>query len=47
VSAGGRVLAVTATGDDLREAIDRAYVAVRRIDFPGGFCRRDIGAKAV
>lgn len=47
VSAGGRVLAVTATGDDLREAIDRAYVAVRRIGFPGGFCRRDIGAKAV
>lgn len=47
VSAGGRVLAVTATGHDLREAIDRAYIAVNSVRFPGGFCRRDIGARAL
>lgn len=46
VSAGGRVLAITATGDDLRAAIDRGYSAIDKIEFPGGFCRRDIGAKA-
>jgi len=40
---GGRVLGVTATGDDLAEARQRAYAAVSKIDWPGGFCRRDIG----
>ncbi len=43
---GGRVLAVTAKGKDLREAHDRAYRAVDLIDWPGGFCRRDIAARA-
>jgi phosphoribosylamine---glycine ligase len=43
---GGRVLAVTAIGKDLREAHDRAYRAVDLIDWPGGFCRRDIAARA-
>ncbi len=47
VPAGGRVLNVTATGDTLGEAIDRAYQAVDRIVWPGGFCRRDIGARAL
>ncbi|WGF86841.1 phosphoribosylamine--glycine ligase [Marinivivus vitaminiproducens] len=47
VSAGGRVLNVTATGTDLRSARDRAYAAVARIDWPGGFCRRDIGWRAL
>ncbi|MBL8690469.1 MAG: phosphoribosylamine--glycine ligase [Rhodospirillaceae bacterium] len=43
---GGRVLAVTAIGKDLREARDRAYRAVDLIDWPEGFCRRDIAARA-
>jgi phosphoribosylamine--glycine ligase len=40
---GGRVLGVTALGGDLATARDRAYAAVDRIDWPEGFCRRDIG----
>ena len=44
VAAGGRVLAVTATGDTLPEARERAYEAVGRIDWPEGYCRSDIGA---
>ncbi len=47
VSAGGRVLNVTATGASLAEARQRAYGAVELIDFPGGHYRRDIAAKAV
>jgi phosphoribosylamine--glycine ligase len=47
VADGGRVLGVTARGSDIREAQARAYVAVDRIDWPGGFCRRDIGWRAV
>ncbi len=47
VSAGGRVLAVTATGSDVRAAQAAAYRAVDAIDFPTGFCRRDIGAREV
>ena len=47
VAAGGRVLNVTATGATVSEARDRAYAAVDRIDWPGGFCRRDIGWRAV
>ena len=43
VSTGGRVLAVTALGDNLAEARDRAYRAVDGIEFADGFCRRDIG----
>jgi phosphoribosylamine--glycine ligase len=42
---GGRVLGVTALGGDLGLARDRAYAAVGRIDWPGGFCRRDIGVQ--
>ena len=40
---GGRVLGVTALGMDLSTARDRAYGAIDKIDWPGGFCRRDIG----
>ncbi len=47
VSAGGRVLAVTATGEDVPAAQRAAYAAVEKVDFPTGFFRRDIGAKAV
>ena len=43
VASGGRVLAVTATGPDIRTARDAAYRGVDAIDFPQGFCRRDIG----
>jgi len=43
---GGRVLNVTATGATLAQARARAYAAIDRIDWPGGFCRRDIGARA-
>ena len=42
---GGRVLGVTATGRDLAAARDCAYRAVDLIDWPGGFCRRDIGKR--
>lgn len=38
---------MTAIGKDLKEARDRAYRAVDLIDWPGGFCRRDIGARAL
>jgi phosphoribosylamine--glycine ligase len=44
---GGRVLGVTARGPDIRDAQERAYAAVDKIDWPGGFCRRDIGWRAV
>jgi phosphoribosylamine---glycine ligase len=43
IATGGRVLGVTALGADLGDARRRAYAAVDRIDWPGGFCRRDIG----
>jgi phosphoribosylamine--glycine ligase len=44
---GGRVLTVCATGATLRQARDRAYAAVDRIDWPTGFCRRDVGWRAL
>ena len=47
VSSGGRVLAVTATGADVAAAQRAAYDAVAEIDFPTGFFRSDIGAKAL
>ena len=43
VTAGGRVLGVTATGDDLRSALESAYDAAGRINWPGMQYRRDIG----
>jgi len=43
---GGRVLGITAHGADLTIARDRAYEAVDRIDWPEGFCRRDIAKSA-
>jgi phosphoribosylamine---glycine ligase len=45
VSAGGRVLGVTAVGGDVADAVERAYGAVDRIGFPGGHVRRDIGRR--
>ncbi|MGY6632585.1 MAG: phosphoribosylamine--glycine ligase [Alkalilacustris sp.] len=47
VASGGRVLAVTARGASLAEARDRAYGMVDRVDWPEGFCRRDIGWRAL
>jgi phosphoribosylamine--glycine ligase len=43
VADGGRVLNVTATGESVTEAGKAAYRAVDAVDFPSGFCRRDIG----
>jgi phosphoribosylamine--glycine ligase len=47
LTAGGRVLGVTATGADLPGAIERAYAAVGKIRFEGMHFRRDIGAKGL
>jgi phosphoribosylamine--glycine ligase len=47
VAAGGRVLAVTARAETLAEAQASAYAMVDRIDWPEGFCRRDIGWRAL
>jgi phosphoribosylamine--glycine ligase len=47
VASGGRVLNVTATGATVSEAQAAAYAAVDAIDFPSGFCRRDIGWREV
>ncbi|MEC9344160.1 MAG: phosphoribosylamine--glycine ligase [Pseudomonadota bacterium] len=47
VATGGRVLDVTALGDSVTQAQRRAYAAVDAIDWPDGFCRRDIGWRAV
>jgi phosphoribosylamine---glycine ligase len=47
LAAGGRVLGVTASGGGLAEARERAYAAIDRIDWPDGFCRRDIGRRAI
>ncbi|MGK0266878.1 MAG: phosphoribosylamine--glycine ligase [Maricaulis sp.] len=47
IAAGGRVLNVTATGENLHYAADRAYTAIDAIDWPEGFCRRDIAWRAL
>jgi len=47
VTAGGRVLAVTALGDDLDQARERAYAAADTIQFEGKTLRRDIGKSAL
>ena len=47
VATGGRVLNVTALGATVKEAQARAYRAVARVDWPQGFCRRDIGWRAL
>lgn len=44
---GGRVLNVTARGATLQEARDKAYKAAKTVDWPGGFCRCDIGWRAL
>lgn len=47
LSNGGRVLNVTARGETIAAARDKAYAAIDRIDWPGGFCRKDIGWRAL
>jgi phosphoribosylamine--glycine ligase len=47
LASGGRVLNIVATGHDVAEAQAKAYRAVDRIDWPEGFCRRDIGWRAI
>ena len=47
VADGGRVLGVTAIGATITDAHRRAYAAVDRISWPDGFCRRDIGWRAI
>jgi phosphoribosylamine--glycine ligase len=47
VTNGGRVLGVTATGDTISAAIDRAYEAVGKITFDGAYYRKDIGHRAL
>jgi phosphoribosylamine--glycine ligase len=46
-AAGGRVLTLCATGRTLQAARDSAYAAVAAIDWPEGFCRHDIGWRAL
>jgi phosphoribosylamine---glycine ligase len=47
VANGGRVLNVSARGKTVREAQARVYAAIDRINWPDGFCRRDIGWRAI
>ncbi|MBO6766364.1 phosphoribosylamine--glycine ligase [Maricaulis sp.] len=47
IAAGGRVLNVTASGETLHYAVERAYAAIDQIDWPEGFCRRDIAWRAL
>jgi phosphoribosylamine---glycine ligase len=47
LASGGRVLNVCASGKSVSEAQSRAYQAIDRIQWPDGFCRRDIGWQAV
>lgn len=47
VSSGGRVLGVTATAEDLQQALGRAYEAMAEIHFEGKYFRRDIGHRAL
>ena len=47
LSVGGRVLGVCATGVDVTSARQTAYQAVDAIDWPEGFCRRDIAWRAI
>ncbi len=47
IASGGRVLGVTALAGTIEKAQKLAYGAVNKIDWPEGFCRRDIGSKAI
>ena len=47
VSSGGRVLNITARGENLQEAHKRAYECIAKVNWPGGFYRKDIGWRAL
>ena len=47
LTAGGRVLGVTATGENLEKALEKAYEAVGKINFENAHYRKDIGKKAL
>jgi len=47
IANGGRVLNIVAHGKNIADARTRAYNAIEKIDWPQGFCRRDIGEKAL
>ncbi|MGC6476178.1 MAG: phosphoribosylamine--glycine ligase [Parvibaculales bacterium] len=47
LATGGRVLNVTARGETVTQARDKAYQAIDQIDWPAGFCRRDIGHREI
>lgn len=47
ISVGGRVLGVTAKGVNIKDAKDQAYKAIDKIQWPEGFCRKDIGWRAL
>lgn len=47
IANGGRVLNITASGETLGEAVERAYAGVDAVRWPEGFCRRDIGWRAL
>ncbi len=47
VTSGGRVLGVTALGDDLARAVDRCYTAVEKVQFKDSFHRKDIAHRAL
>ena len=47
LTSGGRVLGVSAVGDGLANAIEKAYAAVKQIHFENAYSRSDIGAKAL
>ena len=47
LSSGGRVLGVTAVAVELKEAIDKAYSLTEKVKFDNGFCRKDIGKRAL
>ncbi|MCF6272035.1 MAG: phosphoribosylamine--glycine ligase [Rhodobacteraceae bacterium] len=47
ISDGGRVLAITARGETLQDARDRAYARLKHLNWPGGFARTDIGWRAL
>ena len=47
LATGGRVLGITSIGSTVAEAQTRAYQAIDQINWPGGFCRRDIGWRAI
>jgi phosphoribosylamine--glycine ligase len=47
VNSGGRVLGVTALGETVSDARKVVYKALKKLDWPGGFYRRDIGYRAI